>query len=68
MTRAKRDLQVYLEDILTAIDRIEEYTIKGRRTFFADMLIQDAVIRQISIIGEAASRSTRPPELCPGLN
>ncbi len=56
MTRAKRDLQVYLEDILSAIDRIGEYTIKGRRTFFADMLIQDAVIRQISIIGEAASR------------
>jgi uncharacterized protein with HEPN domain len=56
MTRAKRDLRVYLGDMLAAIARIEEYTAKGEKSFLASYLIQDAVIRQLSVIGEAAAK------------
>jgi uncharacterized protein with HEPN domain len=54
MNRKKRDPQVYLQDILSAIARIEQYTVKGKKDFLTNTLVQDAVIRQISIIGEAA--------------
>lgn len=54
----------YLTHILTAIERIEEYTagltIDG---FLNDALVQDAVIRNIEVIGEASHRiGTRFPE------
>ncbi len=51
----KRDDSVYLWHILDAIARIEEY-LEGvsPETFKARTQIQDAVIRQIEIIGEAA--------------
>lgn len=50
-----RDDTVYLKHILDAIARIEEYTrgIDGEE-FSKGTLIQDGVIRQIEIIGEAA--------------
>lgn len=49
----KNDL-VYLRHILDSISRIEEY-VKGIKhgDFMKKPLIQDAVIRQIEIIGEA---------------
>jgi uncharacterized protein with HEPN domain len=52
-----RDDTVYLRHILDAIGKIEEY-ISGlkRDTFFARTMIQDSVIRQIEIIGEATKR------------
>jgi uncharacterized protein with HEPN domain len=53
---AKRDVRVYLQDIWDAIDRIERYTASGEREFLADAKTQDAVIRQMAIIGEAASK------------
>jgi uncharacterized protein with HEPN domain len=56
MKSSKRNPAVYLEDILSAIAKIEEYTKEGKRSFFADGKTQDAVIRQISIIGEASAR------------
>jgi len=48
---------VYLKHILDAISRIEEYT-KGKtyEEFMKNHLIQDGVIRQIEIIGEATKR------------
>lgn len=48
-----RDCKVYLKDILQAIKRIEEYT-KGLsfEEFCKKQLIQDAVIRNLEIIGE----------------
>jgi len=50
---AKDDL-VYLKHIVDAIIKIEEYTNKiDSQTFFNNSLIQDGVIRQIEIIGEA---------------
>lgn len=33
--------------------RIEAYTAAGRRAFCADTMVQDAVIRNLEIIGEA---------------
>lgn len=52
-----RDDSIYLNHILDAIHRIAEY-IQGINfdTFKSSSLIQDGVIRQIEIIGEAAKR------------
>ena len=49
-----RDSTIYLKDILQAIKRIENYT-KGLsfEEFCKKQLIQDAVIRNLEIIGEA---------------
>ncbi|HPF45170.1 MAG TPA: DUF86 domain-containing protein [Syntrophomonadaceae bacterium] len=51
-----KDDRVYLIHILECIRQIEEYTIDGREEFLNSRLIQDAVIRNIEIIGEAAKR------------
>ncbi len=52
----KAKQRLYLHDILSAIGRIEAYAADGETTFFRDWKTQDAIIRQISIIGEAAGR------------
>ena len=53
--KQNRDL-VYLGDILDAIRRIEDYTagIK-KKEFMEHLMMQDAVMRQIEIIGEASN-------------
>lgn len=53
----KRDDTVYLRHILDAIIRIEGY-LSGinQEGFSRNMLLQDGVIRQTEIIGEAAKR------------
>lgn len=48
-----KDEAVYLKHILDAVKKIESYTSGGRKTFFQSTLIQDAVIRNLEIIGEA---------------
>ena len=50
-----RDPQVYLEDILTAIGRIQEFT-RGldRVSFQRDSRTVDAVLHNLEVIGEAA--------------
>lgn len=51
----KRDDLVYLKDILDAIDRIESYVRNvSFQDFGDDDMRQDAIIRQIELIGEAA--------------
>jgi len=52
----KKDPRVYLAQILERIDRIRQYTSKGKEAFFSDIQIQDAVIRNFEVIGEAAKR------------
>ncbi|HEO66068.1 MAG TPA: DUF86 domain-containing protein [Spirochaetes bacterium] len=48
---------IYLKHVLDAIKQIEEYTVKvDDQDFLINRLIQDAVIRQIEIIGEAIKR------------
>jgi len=51
-----KDPRVYLVQILERIDRILGYTSRGSVTFFAEILIQDGVIRNLEVIGEAAKR------------
>ncbi|MGO9763686.1 MAG: DUF86 domain-containing protein [Solirubrobacteraceae bacterium] len=48
-----KDERVYLLHALEAIDAIASYTTDGRDAFFADGKTQDAVIRNIEIIGQA---------------
>ncbi len=58
----KHDETVYLQHILDSIDRIERYTTNlDSNSFFDNSLVQDGVIRQFEIIGEAAKRLS--PEL-----
>jgi uncharacterized protein with HEPN domain len=53
VTADERDEQLYLADIKDAIDRVLRYTHTGREAFFADPMAQDAVVRNVEIIGEA---------------
>ncbi len=39
-----------------AIDRALAYTESGRDEFFATLMVQDAVVRNLEIVGEAAKR------------
>ena len=56
----KKNNQVYLQDILKAISKIEEYTKDiDPEVFQIDTMRQDAVIRQFEIIGEAANRISK---------
>lgn len=48
-----RDESVYLKHIRDAIGRIESYTAGGRKAFFQNTMMQDAVIRNLEVIGEA---------------
>ncbi|WGS47722.1 hypothetical protein LFL97_37920 (plasmid) [Burkholderia sp. JSH-S8] len=41
----------YLRDMKCRIARIREYTREGRRALFASDLLQDAVVRNIELIG-----------------
>lgn len=52
----KKDDSVYLHHILDAIHRIETYT-KGisKETYMQNGLLQDGVVRQLEIIGEASN-------------
>ena len=45
-----------LGHILEAIERIEAYTAAGRDDFLARTIVQDAVLRNLEILGEAAKR------------
>ena len=48
--------QTYVNQILDAINKIQEYTKEGRDVFYETLIIQDAVIRNIEIIGEVSKR------------
>lgn len=61
-----KDDRVYLEHIMEASEKILTYTSEGRERFLDSSLIQDAVMRNLAIIGEATknlhedTRSRRP--------
>ena len=48
--------EAYLRHILDAIRRVERYVSAGREAFLADPMPQDAVLRQLEVIGEAVKR------------
>ncbi len=57
-----RDYKLQLDDILEAIERIKQYTRDMSEEAFAlDHKTQDAVIRNLEVIGEASSHL--PPEI-----
>lgn len=51
-----KDASVYLKHIQDAIARIESYTGQGRKAFFDNTMVQDAVIRNLEVIGEAVKQ------------
>lgn len=53
-----REERFFLEDIGTAIDRIVHYASRGRDHFMATTETQDAIVRNLEIIGEASKRIT----------
>jgi len=56
----KRDMGVYIEDILESIAKIEQYTKTiTKDKFLENTQIQDAVLRRLEIIGEAVKNIPR---------
>jgi uncharacterized protein with HEPN domain len=55
-----KDDNIYIEHILQSISRIEDY-LKGKdhQSFSDDFRTQDAVVRQLEIIGEATKRISK---------
>lgn len=51
--------QLYLKHILDAIDKVDTYITVGHEVFIASSHWQDAVIRQLEIIGEATKRLSK---------
>lgn len=52
-----RDVRLFLDDILEAVAKIRDYTIgMDYDVFIKDPKTQDAVVRNLEIIGEAAGR------------
>jgi len=50
----KKDPKIFLEHILESIGEIEKYTKNiSKKRFFDSVMIQDAVVRRLEIIGEA---------------
>ncbi|MFN8625542.1 MAG: DUF86 domain-containing protein [Candidatus Binatia bacterium] len=63
-----KDDQVFLAHIRDAIARIESYTHGGRGAFLIDTKTQDAVMRNLEVIGEAVKNlsvdlRTKHPEV-----
>lgn len=56
-----KDDRLYLIHIWECIQRIESYAIEGKSSFLASNMIQDAIIRNFEIIGEATKHLS--PEL-----
>jgi len=60
---SEKSPRVYLEDILTSISRIEEYTKElSFESFKKDQRTIDAVVRNLEVIGEAAKNM--PEDFC----
>lgn len=51
-----KDDTLYLNHILESIQKIETYTQKGFVFFSKDAMVQDAVIRNFEIMGEAVKK------------
>ena len=51
-----KNILLYLDNIKECIENIETYTSEGEEVFKQSRLIQDAVIRNFEIIGEASKR------------
>ncbi len=55
-----KDDSIYIDHILHSINRILTYTSgKDQNSFKGDQVTQDAVVRQLEIIGEATKRISK---------
>jgi uncharacterized protein with HEPN domain len=53
----KKDNLVYVDDILSAIEKINRFCKKVKKSsFMKDELLMDAVVRNLEIMGESSSR------------
>ena len=60
--------RLYLESIRDCLERIAEYTSGGEQEFLASRLIQDGVVRNLEVIGEATKNlSTELREANPAI-
>ena len=48
--------KLYLIHIQECIERIEGYTAGGKPAFFAESIIQDAVVRNLHMLAESSQR------------
>jgi uncharacterized protein with HEPN domain len=56
MSRHESRLPDYLEHMAEAVGRVMEYTRgKSQQEFLSDRLLQDAVMRNLGVLGEAAN-------------
>jgi uncharacterized protein with HEPN domain len=56
----KRENKLYLKDILDAISKIEKYTKNlSYEEFFNNLMVIDAVVRNLEIIGEATKNLSK---------
>lgn len=53
---SQHDQRTYLEHIRAALERIAEYTTQGKDAFLASTLVQDAVLRNLEVVGEAVKQ------------
>ena len=51
-----KDDRIYLLHVRDSIQHIVNYTTAGKENFFSDRKTQDAVVRNLEIIGEATKR------------
>lgn len=51
-----KDPRVYLAHILECIEKVERFTGGGKEDFLRNDMVQDAVVRNFEVIGEAAKR------------
>jgi uncharacterized protein with HEPN domain len=54
-----KDAHIYLRHIGDAITRIESFMPTEKQTFLHDLQCQDAVMRNLAVIGEAAKKLPR---------
>lgn len=59
MTQAERD-RTHVGHMLEAANAVRAYTKGGKARFKASKMVQDAVTRQLEILGEAARRLSQP--------
>lgn len=58
-----KDDRIYLLHIRDAIERVLEYTAAGKDEFRSDRKTQDAVVRNLEIIGEATKNISEAARL-----
>lgn len=51
-----KDDRLYLDHIIKRIDRISRFVVDGREAYLQSEVLQDAVLRNFEVIGEAVRK------------